>query len=114
MRHKVSFLKIALIISILIGGAAFYHSKLVSAQPTGTEGAAQPQASLISPDLMLSITKIESINVDDKIFSDPVFQSLEDYTVTLIEEPSGRPNPFAPVQSQSRNPSNSRSRPGTQ
>ena len=46
---------------------------------------------------MSLLQKIESITIDDAIFSDPVFRSLSDFSQTISKEPAGRLDPFAPI-----------------
>lgn len=40
---------------------------------------------------------LQSLHLDSEIFADPRFQSLEDFSQEIPDEPIGRPNPFAPV-----------------
>jgi len=40
---------------------------------------------------------LKSIKLDTNIFSEKSFQALEDFGVNLPDEPTKRPNPFAPI-----------------
>ncbi len=56
--------------------------------------------SIVSPqgeEILILADKLESINIDTDLFSSPLFTSLVDISVPIIEEPKGRPNPFAPI-----------------
>lgn len=53
-------------------------------------------------DLLPFLFQLNSLKLDDSIFSDPVFLSLEDFTVEIAEQPQGRINPFAPLGRESR------------
>ncbi len=56
--------------------------------------------SLIGSTVSLNIlASLRIITLDNSIFSDPAFISLIDFGVVIPEEPVGRRNPFAPVQS---------------
>ncbi len=117
-QHKFSLFKITLGTLAIVGAFVLYDAsrpKSVDAQNTDVAAGTLPVAvDLISPELLTRIVKIESLHIDESFFSNKAFESLQDFSVPLIEEPSGRPNPFAPVQTQSPNPSNSRSRPTAQ
>lgn len=47
--------------------------------------------------ILALLADLKSVQLDDSIFSDPMFQALQDTSVELILEPKGRPNPFAPL-----------------
>ncbi len=56
--------------------------------------------SIVSPqgeEILILADRLESINIDTDLFSSPLFTSLVDISVPIIEEPKGRPNPFAPI-----------------
>jgi hypothetical protein len=53
-------------------------------------------------DLLPFLLQLNSLKLDDSIFSDPVFVSLEDYTIEIAPQPQGRSNPFAPLGGESR------------
>ncbi len=41
--------------------------------------------------------KLKAIQLDNEIFSDPTFQSLQDFSIEIAPQPIGRSNPFLPV-----------------
>jgi|SRR5271168_1396286 len=43
------------------------------------------------------LLQIKDINLNTAIFQDSSFVSLQDDTVTIPNQPYGRPNPFAPI-----------------
>lgn len=54
-------------------------------------------ASQISQEFINQLLNLKAIKLDDEIFSSMAFQSLEDFTIVLIQPGNeGRPNPFAP------------------
>ena len=58
--------------------------------------------SQIAKDLLVVLLNVKNITLNDAILSDPAFKNLVDSTVTLIPEKNeGRPNPFAPIGSDS-------------
>lgn len=48
-------------------------------------------------ELLQLLSKIKQIKLESSIFSNPVFQTLEDFGQTIPEEYVGRANPFAPI-----------------
>ncbi|MEK7156404.1 MAG: hypothetical protein AAB790_01195 [Patescibacteria group bacterium] len=57
----------------------------------GSEGAQVDQG--IVPTLLT----LRAVKLDGTIFSAPAFTRLKDISTDIIEEPVGRPNPFAPL-----------------
>lgn len=52
-------------------------------------------------DLLPMLLRLNSLHLDDTIFQDPVFLSLEDFTIEIPPQPQGRSNPFAPLSGSS-------------
>ncbi len=61
----------------------------------GSSLSATPTTSAAGADLLVALTNLQAVKLDDSIFSDPAFQSLSDFGVTLPAQPLGRPNPFS-------------------
>lgn len=51
----------------------------------------------LSPDILLTLSKLHTITLDSSIFTDPIFLSLSDYGVAIPPQNAGRRNPFAPI-----------------
>jgi len=49
--------------------------------------------------LLTALNQLQTIRLDTTIFDNPVFESLNDISTKLAEQLSGRPNPFAPIDS---------------
>lgn len=43
------------------------------------------------------LNDLQNLSLDETIFTDPVFLSLQDFSQELSPEPKGRPDPFAPI-----------------
>lgn len=50
----------------------------------------------IDQELIALLFQLKGISLDESLFANPVFLSLQDYGQTLVAEPVGRINPFAP------------------
>jgi len=102
-KEKSSLAPVAILLLMVFAFLAWKYlaDNSVSAQtqpdsPLVVSPSSDPNNPLSPQDLSL-LAKIESINLDSSLFKNPVFMSLQDWTVKLGQEPVGRPNPFAPV-----------------
>jgi len=59
---------------------------------TGTGGAEQG--------LVGTLLALRAVTLSGTIFTEPAFMSLQDFGTTIVPEPVGRDNPFAPLPSQ--------------
>jgi hypothetical protein len=69
-----------------------YFMKPASATLTESDNSAT-----LSGDILITIQKLHTITLDNSLFSDPAFQSLSDFGVTIPPEAVGRRNPFLPI-----------------
>ncbi len=75
-------------------------SSIVNPQPEGAVVASQ-----IGQEFINQLVNLQAIKLDDEVFSSLSFQSLEDFTIILIQPGNeGRPNPFAPFGSDGTEP----------
>ena len=71
---------------------------------TGESGELLSETKGVSPvsqELLVTLSNLRTIRLDEAIFKDPVFVSLSDFGVTIPLQTIGRRNPFAPVGSSS-------------
>ena len=54
-------------------------------------------ATSVDSDVVGVLLQLRSISLSGTIFTDPAFQSLQDFGREIVPEPAGRPNPFAPL-----------------
>ncbi len=64
--------------------------------PTTTLVTEESQSPL-STDLLATLGNLNTITLDETLFTDEIFQSLTDFGVTIPEQSAGRRNPFAPI-----------------
>ena len=87
---------IALVIvcaTFVVGGDLFAQNQdLVTVTTPATSTAVDDGTAILA-----LLNQMQNIDLDIAIFSDPLFLNLTDFTVTLVEEPKSRPNPFAPI-----------------
>jgi hypothetical protein len=87
---------IGLIVIILVGLWAYmtYYQGPSSDASLSSDDTGSP----LSQDVLVTLSHVKAITLDPSIFSDPVYQSLNDFGVTIPLQPIGRRNPFAPVE----------------
>lgn len=111
-RNIILFAIIALI--IILGFVFFVDKKLKDKEKnlTSSSNAVAPESAqkennnetkdtALAQNSLSLLLSIQSIKLDDTIFSDPVFYSLRDSSIVLKSDgKAGRPNPFAPIGSE--------------
>lgn len=91
LRHKI----IILLVGIGIAGIAWFGMTSSGPTPlltTETTGHGPGQ------ELVETLLALRSVKLDGTIFSEPAFTQLQDYSQPIIQEPIGRENPFAPLE----------------
>lgn len=94
--------RILIILGVLI--LVFIIYSFMKGDSTANQGAisitensnAEPQ-NPIGQQFFNQLLTLQNIRLDNQVFSDPRFQSLEDFSQPIPDEPQGRPNPFAPI-----------------
>lgn len=52
----------------------------------------------IGQEIIIELNRLKSLqNISGDLFKNSAFVSLKDFTQIVVPQPSGRPNPFAPV-----------------
>lgn len=89
----------AVIIAVLVIAIAFFVYSYFFAKPTEPVLSVQAVSNTpsVDQDLIALLLQLKSIKLDDAIFSDSAFKSLQDFSQELVQEPVGRNNPFAPL-----------------
>ena len=91
LRHKV----IILLVGVGIAGIAWFGMTSSGPAPlltTETVGGGPGQ------ELVETLLALRSVKLDGTIFSEPAFTQLQDYSQPIRQEPIGRENPFAPLE----------------
>ena len=90
--HKLIILVIAL---VLIGFLTYNFFTVPPTIPIVPGGKAHSE--IVGADILALVKKLNAISFDSSLFSSNSFTFLRDFSVSLIPEPQGRPNPFAPI-----------------
>lgn len=98
---------IVFVITIIFGGLYVYSSNSLKSEAalSSSLGNSLPQSSSsddkIASDISFisTLVNLNRITIDTTLFENKAFQLLKDNTVKLEPVPSGRENPFAPLES---------------
>ncbi|KKS44216.1 MAG: hypothetical protein UV08_C0024G0004 [Parcubacteria group bacterium GW2011_GWA2_42_18] len=95
--------KVILLVLLIIVAFAGYRFVFKKDAPMGdssltvdssAEGGGQ---SAIGKDLIVTLSKLKSLALDDTFFNDPIFNNLNDFSVPIVPQEIGRDNPFSPI-----------------
>jgi len=85
---------IIVLIALAVGGYYVFRSPAPDPLTTTTTG----ESGTIGQKLVVEINRLRALqNIQGQIFEDAAFASLRDFTQTVVAQPIGRGNPFAPV-----------------
>lgn len=98
---KKAIILVVVVIIIAIFWNIFSGKKANNASLTVIEGDGSALAltddTIVEDTFLGTLLNISSLSLNDSVFGDPRFSSLQDFTVTLIPQPLGRTNPFLPA-----------------
>jgi hypothetical protein len=83
-------------ILVVILGLGYY---LFSSSGTPAPLTTDSSSSSVSQHLLVTLSNLQTIQLNGAIFTDPAFQSLTNFGTTIPTQPTGRANPFAPFTS---------------
>lgn len=107
---KQHFLLFLGVIVVLCAMVFYAMSSSTPPAPILTASAPTGSPSLDSSDqeLVSTLLALRTVTLSGTIFQDPAFTSLMDFSTTIVPEPVGRANPFAPLQSSTSSPDTTR------
>jgi len=88
--------KMAIGVGILLLAGLYVYMNYFSSSSSATLTASDSSTTL-SQNLLVTLQNLHTIQLDNSIFSDPAFQSLTDFGVSIPAEPVGRRDPFIPL-----------------
>ena len=96
-KYKNIVLFIVIGVVLYLGYSYFFGSP--SSSPDITSQQVDQNANIVGQDLLSTLLELRSLSLDERIFADRVFQSLNDFSQPITPLPIGRKNPFAPFGS---------------
>lgn len=88
-----------LVILAAIGGAGYMYATRDRALDSDLLVGIPTENAAVEGNLLTALNQLQTIRLDTEVFDDPVFESLVDISTRLADQPAGRPNPFAPIDS---------------
>lgn len=99
LSHKLVFIIMIMIVGV---GVWFGLNSSAPAAPlitTSTTSSGSPTEENADQQLIGTLLALRAVTLSGTIFADPAFTSLVDHGTTIVPEPVGRDNPFAPLVS---------------
>lgn len=99
---KKNMMLIGILVVIVVGGVWYgmsgggvQNEPLLTTDVVNDSGS--PTEDAVDRDLVETLLTLRAITLSGTIFADPAFKALQDFGTTIVPEPVGRPNPFAPI-----------------
>src|SRR5690348_5607045 len=86
---------ITVLVVLLILGAFGYYVYSKNDVPATTPDLSANGDTVLGEDILSLADKLNTITIDQSVFTSPLFESLVDHDTPLSPETQGRPNPFA-------------------
>lgn len=93
---KNLLLALGLAALLWIGYLVFIEKDEALVESSNSQSASK--AVLQGQEFLARLQELKRIDIDGSIFTDPRFNSLQNFRQGIGEEPTGRDNPFAPVE----------------
>lgn len=88
----------ALILALLVFiGFKYLNTSEEVSNPDDVLGVTGQTEVVVGKDIIIKLTLLNLIHLDDSIFKSDMYNSLRDFTLEVVSEPKGRSNPFAPI-----------------
>jgi|SRR3989344_8651532 len=97
-QHKLVFI---IIIVLIVFGVWYGLSQSSAPAPllTSNSPSGSPTVDGADRQLVTTLLALRAVTLNGSIFTNPAFVGLQDFSTTIVPEPVGRDNPFAPLQS---------------
>lgn len=99
-KHLFNFFLIGLALVLIFFGYRFLSSPDTTNDSLGLSAAGFSTDDVevsISDEFLATLIGLQVLNLRGEVFADPVFRSLQDSNIVLVEQMPGRSNPFSPV-----------------
>jgi len=101
MNEIIKNKKIVIIVAVIIFAFVIYSylfKKDIDTQLITSESiSSQAQQFGAGKEIVALLSDLKSLQLNDDIFNNAAFKSLEDFSLPISNEPKGRNNPFAPI-----------------
>ena len=97
MRYTLSILALVAIVGFGYFAATQYTTVVYGQSSLLTPDSGSGTVSADGAQVLALLNRLQKINLDGKIFTNPNFTSLQDFHVDIAPQSVGRPNPYLPV-----------------
>ncbi|MDP3962804.1 MAG: hypothetical protein Q8Q03_02990 [bacterium] len=95
-QSKKTVIYTAVIIVVMILAYLYFSGSPVDNSASLEAETQATESSIAAANVLSLLNQISSLRIDTAIFTSPVYRSLVDHTVPVLEQNVGRTNPFAP------------------
>lgn len=85
------------VILLFIGYETYFKGSGASTDSLISDSQTVNTTSAADQNFLNVLLQIQNISFNTAVFNDPVFTSLQDDGQAIADQPEGRPNPFAPI-----------------
>jgi len=89
--------KLILILSGLVLAGLIWYGLSPSSPEGDLVSSPATESAQVDQGIVPTLLTLRAVKLDGTIFSAPAFMRLRDFSKEIVEEPVGRPNPFAPL-----------------
>lgn len=98
MSSQIKNIIIVIVVLVLAFGAYSYFKKGTSETSGSLQINAQRDVDILGQDMVRVLNRINEIDLDRSIFTDPVYVNLKDRSQEIQPQPIGKENIFSPYQ----------------
>ena len=101
LKYKGLIIGIVALVLLFLGYSQFIAKKTGTSDsalvPVQTASNSTNQNSGAGREFVIQLLAIQSIHFNTDLFGDPAYTNLHDFSRPILDQPKGRPNPFAPI-----------------
>jgi hypothetical protein len=101
MKDLLKYKKIIVVIVLVVVGFVVYSYLFKNDKQDqlilNSAGVVNANQTYAGREIVVLLSDLRSIKLNDDIFSNPAFKKLIDFSLPISSEPKGRNNPFAPI-----------------
>ncbi len=91
---------------VLFAAYSFFVKKDPSETAALVSVASSENENTVGREFLTVLLQIKSLKLDESIFAQDSFKSLQDFSSVIVAQPVGRKNPFSPLERSALPPSN--------
>ena len=97
LKNKKIILPVIILVVILGLIGYFYISSSGNSGDLLVQADKSANDQVVGKDLLMALNRLNAITLDDSLFRDAIFATLNDFSVEIVPQAVGRNNPFSPL-----------------